>query len=55
MQLALDNALAPYLTNAFGWSITHAGNIAAIFGMLNFVSRPIGGVYSDLMGKPPPC
>ena len=51
MQLALDNALSPYYSGQFGWSITHAGNIAAIFGMLNFVSRPLGGVYTDLMGK----
>ena len=35
----------------FGYSITRAGNIAAIFGCLNFISRPLGGVLSDLAGK----
>lgn len=50
-QLALDNALSPYYSGQFGWSITHAGNIAAIFGMLNFVSRPLGGVLTDVLGK----
>ena len=51
MQLALDNALPPYYSNVFGYSITRAGNIAAIFGCLNFVSRPIGGILSDVAGK----
>ena len=51
VQLALDNVLPPYYSNVFGYSITRAGNIAAIFGCLNFVSRPLGGVMSDVAGK----
>ena len=50
-QLALDNALAPYFEKNFGFGITKAANLAAIFGMLNFVARPMGGYVSDLMGR----
>ncbi|KAK9839619.1 hypothetical protein WJX81_001376 [Elliptochloris bilobata] len=49
--LALDNALAPYFEKNFGFNITDAGNLAATFGMLNFVCRPAGGIMSDLMGR----
>lgn len=51
MQLTLDNALAPYLTNQFGFSILKAGNLAAIFGIMNFGARPAGGILSDVLGK----
>lgn len=51
VQLAIDNVLAPYLGNQFGFSITKAANLAAIFGMLNFVARPFGGYLSDVMGR----
>ncbi|KAK9809615.1 hypothetical protein WJX73_007601 [Symbiochloris irregularis] len=51
VELALDNALAPYYTNNFGWSITRAGNLAAIFGLMNFISRPLGGVLSDVCAR----
>lgn len=42
---------APYYTNNFRFSITKAGNLAAIFGLLNFVSRPLGGVLSDVSAR----
>ncbi|KAK9842928.1 hypothetical protein WJX74_004522 [Apatococcus lobatus] len=51
VELTLDNALAPYLTNQFGFSITKAGNLAAIFGIMNFGARPAGGILSDVLGK----
>lgn len=50
-QLALDNALAPYFEKNFGFGITKAANLASIFGMLNFISRPLGGYFSDLAGR----
>jgi nitrate/nitrite transporter NarK len=50
-QLALDNALAPYFQNNFGFGITKAANLAAIFGMMNFVARPCGGLFSDLAAR----
>ena len=51
LQLTLDNALAPYLNTQFGFSITKAGNLAAIYGLLNFGARPAGGILSDVLGK----
>lgn len=51
LQLALDNALAPYFEKNFGFGITKAANLAAIFGMLNFFARPLGGYFSDLCGR----
>ena len=51
MQLALDNALAPFFENNFGFGITKAANLAAIFGMMNFFSRPLSGLFSDLIAR----
>ncbi len=51
LQLALDNALAPYFEKNFGFGITKAANLAAIFGMLNFIARPLGGYLSDIFGR----
>ena len=51
VQLALDNALAPFFESNFGFGITKAANLAAIFGMLNFVARPCGGLCSDLAAR----
>lgn len=42
VELTVDNNLAPYLQSEFGKSITAAGNLASIFGLLNFFSRPCG-------------
>ena len=51
VELALDNVLPSYLGSNFNFSTTKAGNLAAIFGTLNFIARPIGGVFSDLTGR----
>ncbi|KAK9806897.1 hypothetical protein WJX72_006722 [[Myrmecia] bisecta] len=51
VELALDNALAPYFESNFDFGITKAGNLAAIFGLANFVFRPAGGIFSDIMGR----
>ena len=51
MQLALDNALAPFFENNFGFGITKAANLAAIFGMMNFFARPLSGLFSDLIAR----
>ena len=50
-QLALDNALAPYFQSTFGFGITKAANLAAIFGMMNFWARPCGGIASDYAAR----
>ena len=51
VQLAVNNVLSPYLQTQFGYSVTKSGNLAATFGLLNFVSRPLGGVASDLAAR----
>ena len=51
LQLALDNALAPFFENNFGFGITKAANLAAIFGMMNFFARPLSGLFSDLIAR----
>ena len=51
MQLALDNALAPFFENNFGFGITKSANLAAIFGMMNFFARPLSGLFSDLIAR----
>jgi NNP family nitrate/nitrite transporter-like MFS transporter len=49
-ELALNSVLASYYAQNFpGLSQTAAANWAAMFGFLNFVARPLGGVVSDLL------
>ena len=45
------HAAAPYYSSQFKWSLTKAGNLAAIFGLMNIISRPLGGVLSDVLAK----
>lgn len=42
VELTVDNNLAPYIQSQFNKSLLAAGNYAAIFGLLNFFSRPGG-------------
>jgi NNP family nitrate/nitrite transporter-like MFS transporter len=51
VELTVDNNLAPYIQSQFNKSLVAAGNFAAIFGLLNFFSRPGGGMVSDLFAK----
>jgi NNP family nitrate/nitrite transporter-like MFS transporter len=51
VELTIDNNLAEYFADHFGKGIVAAGNLAAIFGLLNFFSRPGGGYISDLCGR----
>lgn len=51
VELTIDNNLAEYFADHFGKGIVAAGNLAAIFGLLNFFSRPGGGWISDLCGR----
>lgn len=49
-ELALDSVLSSYyLKNFPALGQTNAANWAAMFGFLNFVSRPLGGAVSDLL------
>lgn len=51
VELTVDNNLAQYFGAQFQKSLIAAGNLAAIFGLLNFVTRPMGGMISDLAAK----
>lgn len=46
IELTADNVLASYFGDHFGLEATHAGDIAAVFGLINFVSRPLGKPHS---------
>jgi NNP family nitrate/nitrite transporter-like MFS transporter len=50
IELTLDNVLAGYFQDHFGQNATKAGDLAAVFGLLNIVSRPLGGILSDVIG-----
>lgn len=42
VELTIDNNIAAYFSDHFGYGIVAAGNLAAIFGLFNIVSRPLG-------------
>jgi NNP family nitrate/nitrite transporter-like MFS transporter len=49
-ELAINSVLgAYYLKNFPSLGQTNASNYAAVFGFLNFVTRPLGGVVGDLV------
>ena len=51
-ELAINAILSSYSFQTFsGLSQTDASNRAAIFGFLEFATRPLGGVVSDLLYK----
>jgi NNP family nitrate/nitrite transporter-like MFS transporter len=51
-ELAINSILgAYYLKNFPSLGQTNASNYAAVFGFLNFVTRPLGGVVGDVVYK----
>ncbi|KAI8632222.1 nitrate transporter [Xylariaceae sp. FL1651] len=51
-ELAINAILSAYYVKNFPHiSSTYASNVAAIFGFLNFVTRPAGGFISDFLYK----
>ena len=51
VEIAVDNVLSKYFQNHFSLSQSVGGGIASISGLLNIVSRPSGGVVSDLVSS----
>ncbi|KAI4366871.1 hypothetical protein MLD38_022681 [Melastoma candidum] len=50
-ELTTDNVIAGYFYERFGVGVQTAGVLAALFGTANCISRPMGGVVSDEMGR----
>lgn len=51
-ELAINAILGSYYTSHFpSWGQVKSGQVAAIFGLLNVVTRPAGGFIADLIYK----
>jgi NNP family nitrate/nitrite transporter-like MFS transporter len=51
-ELAINSNLSSFYIKASGtppWSQTYAANWAAMYGLLNVVTRPLGGFIGDLI------
>ena len=51
VELTINNIAALYYVDNFQLSITKAGLIAGLFGLMNIFARTMGGVFSDKFAK----
>ncbi|CAG8477647.1 9927_t:CDS:2 [Ambispora leptoticha] len=51
LELAVDNVIGLFFVDQFGLSQTFGGLVGALFGLMNFLSRPSGGFISDAANK----
>lgn len=52
VELTVDNVISEYFFDHFHLSLSIAGILGSIFGLMNLFTRASGGVISDLAGKP---
>jgi len=50
VELTVNNVAALYFIDYFGLSLTTAGIVAALFGLMNICARTLGGLFGDKFG-----
>ena len=51
VEISVDNFAPIFFTDSFGATLAVAGMAAGIFGWINLVARPMGGIAADRVGK----